>query len=251
MTYPLVVDPTINVGVEDGANDVFHTGEHSFVPTSLSIQIGSTAFTGFIINPVLMWSLPIPQASTINSAFIEFTGSSFLNINSYDADFVALASDNAVMPTDDSEYHALTSGLASEVWTISTWTAEVVYSSSDISSLVQEVVDRPGWSYGNNFLVWSPTNSANSGNRNIAYSYNSNPAKAAVLNVDYTQPPTKLDGQADLVMGGVGNLIVQQQLVAQANLAFGGVSGLSSVRMRQISGQSTIKPPTLTSLLPD
>lgn len=100
--------------------------------------------------------ITIDQGATIDSAFIIFhTHEGKLATDVADLDIVGEATDNALtfdstnfndmyLLTDRPATAASVNWLVDEEWVI--WTA---YRTPDISSIIQEIVNRPGWSNGN------------------------------------------------------------------------------------------------------
>ncbi|MBU0532584.1 right-handed parallel beta-helix repeat-containing protein, partial [Candidatus Micrarchaeota archaeon] len=132
-------------------------------------------------------SVNIPQGVIITDATIQFecdeASSEAVTIYIYGHDI-----DNA--PTFSTAAYnvsnrAKTSAYAS--WVPGTWVVDVKYNSSDISSIVQEIVNRPGWSSGNSMaFIMNSTADTHSKSR-IAESYDSEPTNAAKLYVSYME----------------------------------------------------------------
>lgn len=133
-------------------------------------------------------SVPIPQAANIISATIALTsfattaGALTVTISGNDED-------NAAAPTTYAGYNAKVLTGATVDWNTSeTWVAESAYTSPDISTIIQEIIDRPGWASGNALMLFIKDN-AGSVLRDV-YSYDSTPAKSALLTITYTTPAT-------------------------------------------------------------
>lgn len=139
----------------------------------------------------------IPAGATIQSADLEFVAASSSNtsggktIYGHDTDNSSTFSSGG----GDISGRALTS--ASSGWSPSSWSTGNSYNSSDISAIVQEIVDRPGYSSGNAITII-----IQGAGRRDAVSYDGNPADAPKLNITYVVPPKvdideKLEVQAD------------------------------------------------------
>lgn len=125
--------------------------------------------------------LSIPQGATISSAYIQFTAedsdntSTSLRIYGEDENDVDefSSSDNDITDRDRTSNYV--------DWSPSSWSSNGTYNSAELKTVVQEIVDRGGWSSGNNmaFLI-KPT----SGDRD-AISYDNNSSKAPLLYVEY------------------------------------------------------------------
>jgi len=72
---------------------------------------------------------------------------------------------------------------------IGSWTAESEYDSPDISSVIQEIVNRAGWASGNDLvLFWEDFDGRSSKALNVwrsAHSYDGDTTKAPLLTIDY------------------------------------------------------------------
>jgi hypothetical protein len=127
-------------------------------------------------------NVSIPQGVTITAAYLEFetdeTGSSPSTVN-----IVAEASNNAsAFASSNYNLTGRPATLASVSWNIPAWdTVNQKHQSPDLSSVVQEVVDRSGWS-ANNSLVFMIEGS---GTRTTE-SYDGEPTAAPLLHVEYT-----------------------------------------------------------------
>jgi hypothetical protein len=157
-------DNIIVSGVDDGSR----FGATGFSDTGSSIIIGavtdSTYYKGFFN----FTNVQIPQGETLTSFEIELycnaNGSS--NHGQERAVFAfAVLSDNAVSPTTYQEYDALTKssnvgganmllGMPTDAW----WTFDDIYvdepfNQPGLMGAVQEVIDRVGWTIGNNLMI--------------------------------------------------------------------------------------------------
>jgi hypothetical protein len=74
---------------------------------------------------------------------------------------------------------------ASRTWDWNTtWSSDTWYESPDISAVIQEVVDRAGWSSGNAIAINCAAENSPSSDRKF-WSYDGNPARAAQLEITY------------------------------------------------------------------
>lgn len=128
----------------------------------------------------------IPRRATIDTAYLEFT-----------VDEVQSEATNVVIRAQLADSAQAFSSAASDVtsrpltsasvpWSIPAWdTVGANQQSPDIAAVLQEIIDRGGWSVNNSIvLVIDGTG------RRTAESYEGSPGKAAVLHVEYSKPPT-------------------------------------------------------------
>ena len=99
-------------------------------------------------------SVNIPQGATINSAYIEFetdetdSGTTNLVIFGQDADSPNQFANN------DGNISDRTKTSASVNWTPSAWSSRNdLHQTPNIASIIQELVNRSGWSAGNNMVI--------------------------------------------------------------------------------------------------
>lgn len=139
---------------------------------------------------LLFRNIPIAQGAVVGSVSITLTARvnrSNVTVNSrisaYDADngtFVINRTDYAT------KFAAKTT--AQVDWdNIGAWTQDIQYTSPDIATVIQEIVNRPGWNFGNDILIfWEDheNRSTNTGNTSrLFYDYGLSPSDAAVLNI--------------------------------------------------------------------
>ncbi len=158
-----------------------YNGESSNAPLlEVSYSSGSSSSGNHTVG-LRFESLFIPQGATISAATINFTadnsdsGSTSLVFHGEDADqasaFTAAANDIS----------GRTTTTASTGWNaMPAWSDGTQYTSPDLTSIVQEIVNRSGWCGGNamNIIV------SGSGLR-IAKSYENAPSQAATLNISF------------------------------------------------------------------
>ena len=144
------------------------------------LDLAGVAYIG-----VRFTNLSIPQGATITNAYITFeameentdnTPSTTLTIYGQAVDDASAFNFGQAHNISN---RTLTS--ASVSWSPSTWTEDSTYQTPDLSSIVQELVDRDGWNSGNSMVfIFTGT-----GYRE-AKAYNEDPNSAPILHVEYT-----------------------------------------------------------------
>jgi len=156
-----------------------------------AIEIGVMTASGipFSINFALRFTIiNIPQGAIINSAKITFqkwwtqTYSLYSKISGIDEDNTAnFASD----PMSRAETSAKVD------WDRSgSWAADTEYDTSDITSVVKEIVDRPGWSEGNAMGFFVKDDGCTISSSIAFYDYNRSTTRCAFLTIDFTGAAT-------------------------------------------------------------
>ena len=173
----------------------------SFVPTTMYTAIGNDnpSVRGFVRFP----AIPIAAGSHIISAKLGVVA--YGNGSNDDCNIrISLnAVDDAVAPTSHTQLYALASTTAVvDMSTMDPWIIEKCYNTLDISACVQEVIDRPGWAYGNAITVILSDNASTALANRLFASYNYNPAKAQLLYLEWaitaeTSEDTTVSYEAD------------------------------------------------------
>src|SRR3972149_254864 len=143
-----VYDEQISAGADDGTWS--ESGSHWWNVTSAYLWVGSGS-VGFF----RFLNLPMSQGATIDSAYLTVWTHDFSSSNSVNIRVRATAEDNAAAFPSTSQYSndpgtrttAYTDG-----WTIP-GTRTVETTSPDIKNVIQEIVDRAGWSGGNAIAI--------------------------------------------------------------------------------------------------
>ncbi len=131
-------------------------------------------------------NLNIPQGATITNAYIEFTAEESFG-GAGNLTILGEAIDDA--PGLGNGYNNISSRTSTDAvvtWTdVPSWFSEQVYETPNISSIVQEIVNRSGWSSGND-MFFAYFGDA----RRYAYSYDGDDDKAPRLVVQYSVYPS-------------------------------------------------------------
>jgi len=186
-SWAVIVSVRVNAGNDD-AEELISDGsmyqnssdlEMSYDTFSGGLQIVGTRFTG----------LAIPQGANINSAYVEFetdetdTGATNLVIYGEDIDdasaFAAGANDisNRTMTT------------ASVNWSPGAWnTVNELHQTPDLSAIIKEIIDRPGWVSGNDLVITIEPGAGcvDTNCQRTAESWDGEAGAAALLVVNYT-----------------------------------------------------------------
>jgi hypothetical protein len=131
-------------------------------------------------------NVEIPQGALIRSATLKICSYSVGLTGQFDGVLYAEDIDNST-DFNTTRLSKRTKTQASRAWAwdaASPWTADTWYESPDITNLVQEVVDRTGWSSGNamTLIYWVDSNS---GSDRKVWAYEGNPDRAARLVITY------------------------------------------------------------------
>jgi hypothetical protein len=176
-TYPIVIDPTYSEIVPDSASDAYAWGDGSnYDCISDFLMVGYSANNDRYYRAGMRFtSISVPQGAgsriiearlTITSYTQSLTDSVYATIKAHDAD------DSPGF--DSTPYLGDRTLTASSIkWDhTSPWTAMTQYTSPDIRYCIEEVVNRPGWTYNNAIsIIWYADSPA--GGHRAFYAYDS------------------------------------------------------------------------------
>jgi hypothetical protein len=169
--------------VSASTDDCTRSGATTFSTTAVDVRVGTVAYG----NGFRFLDVPIPPLSVISSARLKFTAKTTQTGNTFNT---IIDGEANVVPLTFSTYTDYDDRVRTSNYVNyavpSTWTAGVVYTSSDIVYIIQEIIDLADWQSGNNItLFWSAD--AQAANK-IAYSFNGDSAKAVQLYIEYSVP---------------------------------------------------------------
>lgn len=208
--------PTLNLQVASSAGDA-HAGSINndsgrSVTTGAHILSSPNQLTATILSPgshgsgdeysaaARFVSVTVPQGATISSATFKMTAQATYNAGANTISYLvsAEASDNAPALTNSGAGSSLRiSGettlvnrprttAVSAAWNQNSVTADNEYS-IDVTSVIQEIVNRAGWVSGNAILIVVDTNTTcTSGEWQDYYSYDGTAAKSPKLDITYS-----------------------------------------------------------------
>jgi hypothetical protein len=175
---------SITVQVNASSDDVNEDGG-VFDTSSGSLWLGTGSSTTGSFMGVRFNNLAIPQNATIASATLDFysNNSQWLPLNLQLAaeltdDSVTFASTNK--PSQRPLSTARIQHITDLAWNANTW-----YPLDNVTSLVQEIVKRPGWQSGNSLSIIIRGTATNAWARKFATSFETNGSLAPRLNITY------------------------------------------------------------------
>ena len=210
VTIRLYKDDNCNGVIDDGESIISTTtsnaqGEYSFSPSfnstyQISKRVNSSSDDADD-SPVTITSsdldfsesevalrftnLDIPQGATISEAYIEVTPNE-LGSDDYNLTIRGIDVNNANTFSANQNFSSLPKTSASVNWSgTNDWQADIVENTPSVINIVQEIVNRNGWTSNNSMAFFFGL--GNNGSSDIdAYSYNTKPSSAPRLVVSYT-----------------------------------------------------------------
>jgi PKD repeat protein len=182
-TFSDIVSVRISSGNDDAEESVL--GSMYLNSTDIELVYDTYNDAGNQTVGLRFTDLNIPKGAVINSASIDFvvdetsTGACQLILEGHDSDNSEAFTSSAFDISSRSRTSSNTS------WSPADWnTAGIVQSTPDISQIIQEIVDRPGFSAGSAISIIITGNG-----KRTAEAYEGDASSAAILNVQYTVEP--------------------------------------------------------------
>ncbi|HZZ72519.1 MAG TPA: LamG domain-containing protein [Pirellulales bacterium] len=203
---------TLDLRIAGSADDASTDASFNVNLTASPIDIVGQPYSGFRFTNVT-----IPKGATIVSATITYTAaatdSSSATVIIYGED-----TDNAASYTAGTTGRNLTSSYIT--WSpIASWTAESTYSTPELKTLLQTIVNRSGWVSGNAVSLIMASGGTSS--HRSAYSYDGTPSKAALLHVEYAVIPPPVATRLLMVVVNSASLTAQETLRKTAFASWG------------------------------
>lgn len=183
---PVTVHAQVGATLDDGS---WHNeGAGSTSSNGANVTVGDTSSTD---NARWGWTrhvLNVPQGAPISTADVTMksaaTSTVFPAIT-----IVAVDVDDGPAYVNRAQYNGLSQTSAAVAWTPTVWTNAASYTTPDLKTVLQEIVDRPGWVSGNHILLFYkvPVDAWATANAIKFVTWDSAPADAATLNVTYAQ----------------------------------------------------------------
>lgn len=164
-------------------NDGDYNGGFNSNPSEIVIGNDGNAKKGYF----LFSGLSVPQGSVITYAAVTITASANASNTIVNLKLIGSAEDSPTAPSNKADADSRPRTSAYILWNnISPWLKDVQYTSPDIKSVIQELVNRSGWS--NIVLLFAEDNGSTSNAERKGKGKTADPAKAAYLTINYTEP---------------------------------------------------------------
>jgi hypothetical protein len=226
VTVNAVGSGTVQVRVAAGADDAEESASGAMAVGSSDLELVfdlSNQFVGLRFNAVA-----IPRGATINSASVQFqvdeatSGATSLTIQGQ-------AADNATAFSGTAKISTRTRTASAVSWSPVAWVAVgqagAGQQTPSIASVIQEIVNRPGWRSGNSLaLIITGTG------RRVAEAFEGLPTAAPLLRVQYSTGPNTAPTATNVSISGtpqVGQVLTGNYTYSDAD---GDVEGTSSYR---------------------
>ncbi|MFZ2403728.1 MAG: putative Ig domain-containing protein [Methylobacter sp.] len=206
VTVNEVVISTINVRVAGGSDDaeqLVSTGAVDLASSDLELTVDGTNQTvGMRFN-----NIAIPKGAVIQNAYVQFTVDETPSVTET-LQVWGQAADNATtFTTAANNISSRTKTAASATWNPAAWptlgAAGVDQQTPDIKSVIQEIVNRSGWTSGNSLAVII---TGDGNGKRVAEAFEGAPSAAPLLHVEYaTGDPGNTLPDVNITSPGTGS----------------------------------------------
>ena len=181
-TLNLQVAADADDGYWDDAGTIFFAG-------SGIVNIGDTGQAGRESGFCRFTNVTIPPGSTVSAADLKLQGGGIYNGDNVTATIRAVLQANATAPTSSGDAKGrtrTTAGVATG--NFPHYVNGTVFTSANIASVIQEVINQGGWASGNAIVVYivDAGSSVNAGRGN--YGHQSSSSKCPILDITYSTP---------------------------------------------------------------
>ncbi|MPZ24805.1 MAG: hypothetical protein GEU28_15045 [Dehalococcoidia bacterium] len=180
---------TLNLQVEASGGDVIHISNHSFSTNSALFNSGQPV-AGIGRDAAARFDdVTVPAGSTIVSCHLTLTSdrngqtSSAVNTN-----LRFEAADDPAAIANDTDWHTRSLGDPVAWDGIESVDVDDEFTSPDLASILQAVIDRGGWASGQALQLFWLEDGSSVGASRIAYSFDASETKAPKLAIEYTEP---------------------------------------------------------------
>lgn len=95
----------------------------------------------------------VPQGSTVTSAVLTFYNPYAEGVGNITIALYGNDEDSPTNPTNITEANTLALTTATVPWTVPNFAADTYYDTPDLTSIIQEIVNRSGWAANNNLMI--------------------------------------------------------------------------------------------------
>jgi type II secretory pathway pseudopilin PulG len=164
------------------------------------MELGQMKYVG-----VRFVGVTIPQGANVIDAYVEFQAADDNTVNTYLTILGEAADNSAGFGTGDNDISGRNKTTAFVWWnTVPKWTINQSYQSPSITSIIQEIVDRSGWSSG--YAMTLLFESTDLGGKRIPFSHDHPSGNAPKLHVEYCE-----GGSAGPVLRSLTTIVVDHE----------------------------------------
>jgi hypothetical protein len=178
--------------ITDALDDTYTEGGSTNNVASF-VSFGKNAAGAVRDAGLIFRNITIPKGSTITNAYITFLPYSTRVETTCNLKFIAQASSNPPHWEDNTDFYARSLETAEVDWNnVPTFTAGTYIDSPDISSIIQEIINRSDWVSGGGINIFIKDNGSDTGGRRDTDAFDLDVGNlVANITIEYNYPPTK------------------------------------------------------------
>ncbi len=174
---------TLDISISTNSDDAEEDSGADVKLNNSKIELGQMPWAGFRFQNVT-----IPQGATITTAYVQFRAESSSTENT-DLTVFGDDTDNSVTFSNSNKLSTRTKTSASASWqNVANWSGGNTYQTPELNTIVQEIVDRGGWSSGNSLAILIRSDDDNG--KRLPWARDGSSSNAAVLHVEYLSSTT-------------------------------------------------------------
>jgi len=187
----------IETQVADGVDDGYITSTSSFNAASSTVLIGKTAGAGVANSAFLRFMTGVVSGNPIGeNTYLELLPANAhaeagCNLRIYGED-----ADAPAAPTTAADYNGRDRTTAYVDWQPGGWTASELVQSPDLSDIINELTARAG--FAGTVQLFIQDNSSDVGAYRDFFTYDNNPAKAALLHITLADPAFQINAGSEV-----------------------------------------------------
>lgn len=162
----------------------------------------------------------IPVGATVSEAFLSLIGDAYGDAVTCKVKISAEDTDNAANLTTYANFVARARTTEHTHWTIPTVNVDGDFYPSGLQDILNEVVSRPGWAYGNNLTIFMDDDSSSAGAYREFCAFNHAGSKYPVLTLEYFTSANNIIGGQDTCDGISKVFVANRHNVAQISHIF-------------------------------
>ncbi|MDD5710879.1 MAG: hypothetical protein PHV43_02140 [Candidatus Colwellbacteria bacterium] len=206
--YPVTVDPNVGISVGVGADDGY-VASTTFNSSAIFVYCGRDNSTGYTFNPFIRWDgVGLDGNETIDSAYLKTTIVSLVDSGTNPTVTIYFVKEaDPAAPTSYATWTADPHTTATASFTVHGLMGTVgqLWTSPNLKTLLQEIIDQATWAE-NNAVMWH-SHAGSSGNVLVQFaSYENTTYDPPLFDITYTLPPgitiTESDGTTVITEGG-------------------------------------------------
>ena len=208
-------------------NDVFQYVSGGSTHSSGNIRLGnrSGGSYGDCTAGLRFTTIPVPQGATITSASLNFKAYDTYSSNIYLKIYAEDVDDGTIFSETTNNVSSRTLTTAAVDWDItSSWTYNSWYTSSDISSVIQEIVNRAGWNINQDINIIIKDDGSSSGNNRNAFAYDYDASYAPKLDITYTTLSNSIPRSKNITITNPEGMMLSSDLQIEGTLNLNGGS---------------------------